>query len=374
MRASYLWLGVVYFCLHTTAFTQESIEFLHIDLIKQADLIDKTTDRTMISTPDEAESKRTNIFAYSNLNLVAPLPTLVALLCLWWWLGIRKSEKNLVAELICEPPAELSPASCTFILHGKIEHKAFIALIPYWGHLGFLSMRSLAQKSGPLYDDLYLEKHGDLPSDFPNYQHLAFSQLFKKGDVVLLSVAGEHFSFYETAKSLREYAQSNLNLYDGKYLKIFKSHWFITLGFIAVLFAAFIINYQLGVLSALSWGFLSAIVFWIYCSRPRLSCSGLQVYRSVVGFHKFLALENQELLDQQYEADQNYFDRIYPFVMAFGLEKRLAQIHQRWREESPSWLFDDRHQTHQYKTLLASFSSRFTPQIVNNTFRRSAKS
>ena len=149
---------------------------------------------TLIERPSEVES------FLQNYGL-AGIPA--ALLGLLGWLFFRFGRDEPFVKMVqYYPPEGLPPAEAGVFIDDKADRQDVVALLPYWGGLGYLTIREVKEEklfglfSSP---DFEFQKKEALPDGLPDYEYTVFNRLFRDGDTVRLSDLKNEF--YKTMSS-----------------------------------------------------------------------------------------------------------------------------------------------------------------------------
>lgn len=232
------------------------------------------------------------------------------------------------------PPADMSPAETGTFYDYKVNRRDIISLLPYWGDRGYLRMKNIAEGDG----DVYFEKIKDIPHDEPQYAIDLFNDLFQSADHTLLSDLKE--KFYKSMSSASSAIMKDVKdqeLFDEHALKTYHSVWIVISGILlivgGVIIASLINSISLGIASAV----LGLFAISIYFFKPKLSDKGYDLHQYLRGFYNFLKDPNPEKLNELIKEDSNYLFKVFPYAMAFGLDKEWEEFFKEWEVNTPDW-------------------------------------
>ncbi len=229
------------------------------------------------------------------------------------------------------PPSEFSPAMVGAYYDNKVNTEDVIALLPYWAEKGYIKILK-----GD--DELYFNKLMELDRDAPEYQRLIFDNLFLSDDTIILSELKEKMYMHlHKAKGLLHKELLEKNLYDEDYLSIFKSYWWLAIGIILFASAFFVaLAFQL-VITAVGLFILSIATFVMYAKEPKKSDLGIRVHNHLKGFKQFLENSPQETTQRLLDEHPKYFEHIYPYAIALGIDKTWLKKMNTYNINAPYW-------------------------------------
>ena len=260
------------------------------------------------------------------------------------------------------PPSEFSPAMVGAYYDYKVNTEDVIALLPYWAEKGYLKIMKGDE-------ELYFKKLRNLDSDAPEYQLLVFDSLFKSDDIVILSELKEKMYMHlHKAKGLLHKELLGKNLYDDNYLKTFRSYWTLALGiflFASAFAVVFIFQY---ILTAVGLFILSIAIFVMYAKQPKKSELGIRIHNHLKGFKQFLENSPRETTQRLLNEHPKYFEHIYPYAIALGIDKTWLTRMQQYDINAPYWY--GYHDTHHNNTSPSfnDFSNDFDIPEITSVF------
>ena len=284
-----------------------------------------------ISTDEDPGFKKDNSY---------PFPILILLGLLY---GFRKWGRNhgniQMQDLAYYPPPDMSPAEVGTFYDNKVNNRDIISLIPKWGQEGLIRVKVLDN------GDVYLERTEKLPSLDNPHESYFFDELF----------AGKQFVFVDELKNefYREFAKTKSllkkdidpGLYDQEAVKRFHglrmvlfSLLMLTVGVLAlVVFKQF---YTF--LGFLGVGLAALVIRFL---EPKKSDRGLRVHNQLKGLHDFLKDPSPEVMSKITNDDPDYLEKIFPYVVAFGLEEQFSKQFEGLSQKAPDWYYyeDGRH-------------------------------
>jgi uncharacterized membrane protein YgcG len=230
------------------------------------------------------------------------------------------------------PPLDLTPAEVGTFHDNMVHDRDVISLIPYWGYQGFIKMEYESE-----HGQTYITKIKDLDPNRPPYEYKLFEAIFSYGDSVALSTLKNNFyKEFSGVKSMIKKELHGLAMYDENYSYWFKS-WrmlILSLLFIPIFIFAFLKGYILvGVATIL--GCLAVII--LTTLSYKLTEKGQRVNQDLLGFHSFLKNQNEYDYSQLIKEDPKYFEKIFPYAVAFGLDKRFISRMSPFQSTAPMW-------------------------------------
>ncbi|MEM9549492.1 MAG: DUF2207 domain-containing protein, partial [Bacteroidota bacterium] len=255
------------------------------------------------------------------------------------------------------PPEGLTSAHVGAFVDQIAHTRDIVSLLPYWGAEGFLEMKQVT-------DEVFLYKIKNLPPDYPEYEHIIFDRLFQYTEVAKLSDLKTKFytTMYEAQKSLTAEVRRQ-EYYDPKYLELFRS-WRVSIFPLAMI--------ALGIGSLVLYGaLLPALGFFTaalgglilpFMKLP-LTDKGARLKYEIEAFRRFLKNPDAKKIDTAIKEDANYFDKMFPFAVAFGIEKTFLTSLEPHMTSAPYWYYHDN-----TNASYSTFSSNFKPEVIQSAF------
>lgn len=289
------------------------------------------------------------------------LPFLALILMFFYWYKRGRDPKGrgtIIAQY--EPPADLMPAEAGIILDEKANShdiSAEIILLAIWGYIKI----SRIEKTGLLSTtDYLLEKikdENDLPRE---YQKELMANLFssttsankmdKIKDTELTTGAISRVlmsDFKNKAYKWIKIVEDGLykSVVDKKYFpknphKIKSIHAFIVASLFAVLIAFFRDLSVFGNLANLLATGLTFVIIYIFSLKmPRRTKEGVLVKEYLLGLKEYINVAEKDRIAFHNAPEKNpqLFEKLLPYAMAFGLEKKWAKQFEGIYTEEPNW-------------------------------------
>lgn len=268
------------------------------------------------------------------------------------------------------PPDDMNPAEVGTFYDFKVNSRDLIALIPKWGNQGCVEVKSIPDDKGD--PDLYFYKLKRLPLESPQYELDFFNDLFKDGDQVFIGdLKNKFYKDMSKAKSKVDKEIKKMKLYDSHSIQYFK-RWPSIVGLIlcmigGVLLMVFGRMFITGSIMILIADVL--VVFLI--RRPKLTEKGLSLHNDLRGFYKFLKNPKPSKLNQLINHDNQYLEKVFPYVVAFGLDntwnKNIARQYPDYTP--PPWYFYQNNDgTRNTTTSWSEFGTSFNVKTINSVF------
>ncbi len=316
-----------------------------------------------VKVQNSAQSKPELTEVGPSKNWLSLIPAGLAALLFGQWRQKGRRQPDIVkVDIQYHPPVGMSPAQVGTFYDYKVNRRDIIALLPYWGDKGYLYMRQLEE-------DVYFEKIKDISSEEPEYARHMFNKLFEKSDNTLLSSFKE--KMYQTVASTATKIMKEVKakeLYDQKALKTFHSGWLI---------AFFLILLGLGiasivVLQAVMMGvgliILGVYAFVLHFMQPKLSDKGYTMHQYLRGLYQFLKDPDPEKLADLMSDNPNYINQVFPYALAFGLDKEWERYFKDRDYHAPDWyIYDGAH--HQgNRPSFGTFTKDFGAHKIEKVF------
>ena len=253
-------------------------------------------------------------------------------------------------ETYAYPPEGLTSAHVGAYIDQTANTRDIVSLIPYWASEGYLTMQDIE-------DDTLLTKIKDLPSDYPNYEHLVFNEIFKEGNLKSMSSLKEKFySILHKAKNDLSKEVHGQGYYKEEFIYWFRS-WRIIIFPLAMFLLA---GLALGTFGQLPMGFtfigLGVIGFFFGLGKLPLSDHGKEMKYKLDGLKRFLTEVPESEIEDIIKNDPKYFEKMLPFAVAFGIEKGFIPKFENTMEHMPYW-YTTTNGTNSFKTFQRGFST-----------------
>lgn len=270
-----------------------------------------------------------------------PLPAILIGSLLFFFNRTGKNGKrSFIDEPHYYPPAELNPPEIGVFHDFQVNKRDLISLIPYWGEQGFLKVASLQKDDGSM--DMRFEKQKELPIESSSYEKEFFNSIFKTSDLVYLhDLENEMYkSFNSVGKSLKTEVL-DMKLYDQESKKRFHSGRFILIGILSFISAIVVGVVFHAVLSAVLLGILGIVCLYVHFHRPKKNEVGLDIHDHLVALKRTLQNPDPNSLSKIIKEDPKYLEKIFPYVVAFGLDKSWSENVEPIFDKAPDWYYGD---------------------------------
>ncbi|MDF1696642.1 MAG: DUF2207 domain-containing protein [Saprospiraceae bacterium] len=275
-----------------------------------------------------------------------------------FWRKLRKKDYIVDETTVTPyPPSGMTSAHVGAFVDQTAHARDIVSLLPYWASEGFVEMKQIA-------DEIFLYKIKNLNPDFPEYEHLIFNKLFEENDVSKISDLKN--KFYMTLMKAQSLLTKEVKLqeyYDPNYLKLFRT-WRLILFPVAMIAVGIIsmIAFQLFIMGI---GFIALGLFGFILPLFRLPLTekGAQLKSEIERFKRFLKQPDKKELARLLEEDPKYFDNMFPFAVAFGLEDPFLESVEPYMQTLPFWYHND-----QGMNSFSTFRSSFKPEVIQSAF------
>jgi len=287
-------------------------------------------------TLKDVRGAQTVAFLLSNIGLLLPIPTLVVGLML-----IKKNGKGRKLTTIphYEPPKDMFPMLAGAIYTKALTPKHITAQIVQMAIDGYIKIRQEGKRSYILEKD-HIEKN--ISEDTVR---ALYADLFKgKNEVNINDIPSD---FYTTVNSLKK--SIDTKLYDDKYFsKERKKLWnkFLFIGLFGI-FGIFMIATPLALIAATGWTIgiaISSIILIILTSKIELRDTlGNEIFAELEGLKMYINTAEKHRIEFHNDPEKylGVFEKLLPYAIIFGLEKKWAKEFEDLYKEPPSWYAGD---------------------------------
>lgn len=314
-----------------------------------------------VNTPEVTEY----IPVYKKDKLWAiPLALLGAFIA--FFIRSRKDESDNDISDKYFPPVGFSPAEVGTYYDGIVHTEDIVSLLPYWAQQGYISITNNNMEGKE--NDIYFRKIKNLSHGTPEYQKIVFNGLFEEGSMVMLSELKNEIyrSHYKAEKEIKDNLKRK-DLYDQEYYEKFKTGKLIFLFFI--LFAAAVLIFILTpyVITGLVTILAGLVSFVFHFVPAKKSKKGIVIKNHLLGLRNFLKNIDAEKTEDLLLDHPNYFEDIFPYAVAFGLEKSWLEKIESLDLDAPSWYaYEGTNGTS--TATMASFSKDFSIPTIKSVF------
>ncbi len=281
-----------------------------------------------------------------------------------------KSRKEFIPEttkLMYFAPEGFSPADVGAYHDYKVNIEDLISLLPYWAEKGFIKVMS-SNVSGS-DQDLYFKKLKALDKEFPEYQHIIFEGLFNNTDIVLLSeLKNKFYSIISNASAKIKSTLLSKQLYDWDHYRIFHTWKNVAFGIITMVISIVLFIASPYKLSAIVLLIIGLTIFILYFFRPKMSDKGIKLKSHLVSLKKALLEMNPVKTDEILKSNPSYFEQIYPFAIALGIDKTWLKNIESLDLPAPHWYSYYNYSDSSRKIPLNEFSRTFSVKEIKSVF------
>ncbi len=291
------------------------------------------TEQPMITNKPEETANTSLLTQY---GFILPVGLIFALL--GSYLKFGKNKSDYIEEKIYYPPNNFSPSEVGTYIDSTVNNRDLISLIPYWANQSIIKIQS--NRNSRLNPEIYLERIGELSQDAKESEHYFFNQLFYTGDVVFIDDL-KHLFYKEFAKAKTKLKKEILteSFYDETAVKKFHSNkmWiFVSLAIIAGVTSIVLLNGVVLGMCFFAFGITLIIVRFL---PPKRSNEGQNIYLQLEAFKDTIDNPDPEELFRITEKDPNYFDKIFPYAVALGLDKKWLIAFKDIAKTAPAWFY-----------------------------------
>ncbi len=264
----------------------------------------------------------------------------------------RNKTSNIMQERYY-PPHNMSSAEVGTYYDFTVHSRDLLSLIPYWGEKGFIKVRvdDSSKKT-----DIYLEKQKDLPPETAQHEQYFFDHIFAYSDVVYIDeIKEEFYQDYTTSRKLLKEEILEKELYDAEAVRAFHSTKSIFLALICLalgVISIFVFNW---VATGIGFFALSLLLFTFKFVRPKRSSKGQLLHDQLEEFKNTVKNPDQDKLQEIVAKDPRYFDKIFPYAVAFGLDKSWLKSFEDIGRK-PDWYYYNDHRDFAYYDFQNDFN------------------
>ena len=265
---------------------------------------------------------------------------LAVLLVLFYWVWNKYGKDDrVVATTSYFPPSGIDPAMAGFLIDDTEDTQDLIALIPYWGSRGIITMEQIPKKGWFGKDDTKLTKLKPLPDGAPDYERKIFDGLFGSSTVsskqeVLISSLKD--SFYTKMASAKTLLKAKAQIYYEAEAKKMQTRTIIA----TLLLGVFLFGFFL-----LIWGLFAALavipvtVFLLFMTvhLVKKNTKGNKMLSELKGFKSFIKIAEENKLKMLLRDSPSYFETTMGYALAFGLFNQWTKKFEALDLQPPSW-------------------------------------
>lgn len=300
-------------------------------------------DKGFVAEPTRVD--RTLAFLRSNWPLLIPLLALVGMFLLWR--GAGRDPRRLPVVVRYEPPDGLSPAEAGTLIDYSADMRDITATVVDLAVRGYLRIeeREKPRLLGLLTRKEYAFHRLPPPAEprtLEPHETRVLEGLFEGREEVELSDLDNEF--YRHLPGIRGGIFDRLvdrGLYRSRPDEV-TGRWTVAAVVVAGLILAFgatigTVRLQLGPLPFVVAAVLSGLIIYGFGRiMPARTVEGARTLERVLGFEEFLTRVDGERLQRVVKTPE-MFERMLPFAMAFGVERKWARAFQGIYREPPSW-------------------------------------
>ncbi len=279
----------------------------------------------------------------------------------WRQRGKRQAEMTEIEDRYY-PPEGMSPAQVGTFYDYQVNRRDIISLLPYWGDRGYIKMRQINE-------DVYFEKLKNLSADEPSYAHFLYNKIFENSDSTLLSSLKQKMSgtMSSVTSKLKKEVKAK-ELYDAQAIKTFHSGAFIGIGLACIALAIFLMISLEAFFLGIGFIILGVFSIVIHFLQPKLSDRGYVTHNHLKGLYNFLKDPEPVKLSSLISENPTYLSQLFPYAMAFGLDKEWESYFQERDDAIPDWYIYSSSMVHGGHANFGSFAKSFNPRSIEKVF------
>ncbi|OGY41857.1 MAG: hypothetical protein A2Y82_05370 [Candidatus Buchananbacteria bacterium RBG_13_36_9] len=293
-----------------------------------------------------------------NWIMFVPLLVLIWLFLHWYTRGRDpEGRKTIIAEF--DAPDKLTPFEIGMLMDEKADNKDISAELIYLATLGYLK---ISKEKGD-YKFIKLKDENDLTNEFDKK---LMADIFGGKTEVDLSDMDE--VFYKNLNELKTQiyqATTDKGYFRSRPDKVRLTYYTIAVVLAVIGFSIAGIWGWLGIVSFI----ISAVIVAIFASfMPARTLKGVLAKEHTLGLKEYLVVAEKARLEFHNAPEKNpeLFEKLLPFAMALGVEKKWAKQFADIYNTKPDWYSDSGTSTFNAMSLINSLSS-FRSE-ANSTF------
>lgn len=258
-------------------------------------------------------------------TFAAPILLLFGLLFSFFKWGRNKKHTPTTERYY--PPNNMTPAEVGTYFDFMVNDRDLLSLIPYWGERGLIKVRVDSKKENSSIfskhdDEIFLEKQMEIAEDAPSHEKYYFEQIFATGSIVYVDdLKNKLVSETVIAKKMLKDEILDLKLYDQEAVKTFHSAPMIILMFLSFILGGLSIGLKQWIITGICFFILGIVLLIIRIATPKKSDEGQKLHNQLKEFRNTVRKPNDTDLVSIAQKDPRYFDKIFPYAVAFGLDK-----------------------------------------------------
>ena len=264
------------------------------------------------------------------------------------------------------PPEGFSPAEVGAYHDYKVNTEDLISLLPYWADKRIIQI--MASEIGS--KELFFKKISDINDDAPEYQKVIFDEIFKDNDLVMLSeLKNTIYKAIGNSRSLIKERLIDRDLYDMDHYNMYHKGKFVAGGLLLILGAILTIIFTPFTLTGIAMIVLGICAIIIHFLRPKRTDKGIRIRSHLIKLKRFLASANPEETKSMLDRDPLYFDKLYPYAIALGVDQTWINNIKDSDIYGPSW-YGYNHHTHHHQSHvpIKNFSNEFSVAEIKSVF------
>ena len=156
-------------------------------------------------------------------------------------------------------------------------------------------------------------------------------------------------------------------LYDEEEKAIFHSGKMFLWSILSILVGIFIIIKTGWLITGIGFFVLAILAIILFFIPVNKSEKGFDLHDRVSSLKRFLEDGSGDQLNRLLDSDLNYFNKLYPYSIAFGIDKAWINRLEQYELKSPDWFYYDHHHTRSNRSL-SDFSQNFDVKEITSVF------
>ena len=305
-------------------------------------------DEAGIAAPTTGEK----VIWFLSANKYAFLPplTLIGMFILWFKVGKDPAKGTIAPQF--SPPKDIHPGEAGILIDDRADLRDITAMVIGLAVNGYIKIKELQPeetgmleqvkklfgRSGPV--DYEFIKLRDPDDKLTRAEKRLMNAIFDATHADKRTLSSLENEFYQHLPQIKA------DLYSELIKKGYYPHnpervrgFYLTLGFMIVVFAAFLGIFYSSLYLGLSVGICGLIISAFAPIMPRKTKKGVQVYRDLLGLSEYIRraeVKQMEFHDAP-EKDPKLFSKLLPYAMAFNLTRIWTKQFEGLMQSPPDW-------------------------------------
>ena len=284
----------------------------------------------------------------------------------FWWRNGKNNKIEASDYDVFYPPKDMSPSELGLLIDNYANDEDLLANIPHWANQELIKIITI-DTAGE--EGMVIEKLRDIPHHKADYEKTLFEGIFKEGNFVSLKSLKKkiykelHQSKSRLAKDMRstDYYQDKQDSYFRDYKMIILFFLLLGTGILTIVMMKTVITGVLLILTAV-------LALILRLLPPKRSHRGDELIAEIKSFKNFLSNHDHPEYLNLLKKDPEYLTKMYPYAIAFGINKKYTDKFESYEVESPHWYYIGNDSVQQ-RGSMSQFQDNFEVESIKSAFR-----